>query len=422
MPNLLKLSSPQFGLNIARLMICCMLPALFISPPLTNLLQFLVLIICLLTTQIRQMVMQQIKHPIVIATLAFFIMLTLSALYAQDWALSISMLGGWRKILLLPIVFILFHQTNNWRITALHTFITTAFLFSLLSFVFWSLNIIVPWWSVTSEIGVVVRNHATQGMFFAIAGMISIALTQYLVHPSQQWIRLPYIIIAFLTLSNAIFITTGRSGYAVVIVSACILCLSWVIHNRDQIKYPLWKKILLGFVATGLFSSTLYVSPTAQQKIQQAIHEIKTYQKQDTENLTSMGIRVFFVKNTLSMIQSHPWMGTGTGNFSVGYQHQIKHQIGAAATNTSDPHNQFLKIIAEHGLIGSLFFILFIAAIIKQSLPYCYRTILLMLLLSWSTTSLFNSHFSTYAEGTLLYILLGICLSATQKTTFFTKV
>jgi O-antigen ligase len=79
---------------------------------------------------------------------------------------------------------------------------------------------------------------------------------------------------------------------------------------------------------------------------------------------------------------------------------------------THDPHNQFLKIAAEHGLLGLAVFLALLAAAFRQrGAPPPYRLLGLGVLAAWCATSLFNSHFSTFAEGRFIWLWLGACLA-----------
>jgi O-antigen ligase len=81
-----------------------------------------------------------------------------------------------------------------------------------------------------------------------------------------------------------------------------------------------------------------------------------------------------------------------------------------------DPHNQFLKIAAEHGLLGLLIFLaLLVSAFRQRGAPPPYRLLGLGVLAAWCASSLFNSHFSTFAEGRFIWLWLGACLAAAQR-------
>jgi hypothetical protein len=72
-----------------------------------------------------------------------------------------------------------------------------------------------------------------------------------------------------------------------------------------------------------------------------------------------------------------------------------------------------LAVLTQHGIGGLAVFLVWIVAIARdmRGLPK-YRTLALGLLFGWCVTSLFSSHFRTFAEGHMLTTFLGVLLSA----------
>jgi hypothetical protein len=70
-----------------------------------------------------------------------------------------------------------------------------------------------------------------------------------------------------------------------------------------------------------------------------------------------------------------------------------------------------MKIIAEQGLVGLLVFLGFLAAALRQRCSAPYRLMGLGVLAAWCVTSLFSSHFSTFAEGRVIALWLGAMLA-----------
>jgi pheromone shutdown protein TraB len=114
--------------------------------------------------------------------------------------------------------------------------------------------------------------------------------------------------------------------------------------------------------------------------------------------------RYDFMINTLNLIKKSNskelLLGHGAGNFGNVYNSTIT----SDQLQTSDPHNQYLKILVENGLIGLIIFIIILSLIIFR---WQDNQISVNILIIWLITSLFNSHFSTFAEGTLIWALLG---------------
>ena len=113
------------------------------------------------------------------------------------------------------------------------------------------------------------------------------------------------------------------------------------------------------------------------------------------------------------MIKKNPVFGIGTGAFEEGLNLEIKDLAGPAATKTNDPHNQYLKIMVEQGLIGFVAFLgVIFSAFVARNASQPYRLVGLAVLLSWCATSLANSHFSTFHEGHFIWFWLGAMLAS----------
>jgi hypothetical protein len=67
-------------------------------------------------------------------------------------------------------------------------------------------------------------------------------------------------------------------------------------------------------------------------------------------------------------------------------------------------------------LLGLGVFLALLAVLFRQrGAPPPYRLLALGVLAAWCATSLFNSHFSTFAEGRFIWLWVGACLAAAQS-------
>jgi hypothetical protein len=56
-----------------------------------------------------------------------------------------------------------------------------------------------------------------------------------------------------------------------------------------------------------------------------------------------------------------------------------------------------------------------ITAAWQQPITFPYRILGLAVMIAWCVTSLANSHFTTFAEGTFIYLWLGSILAAEEN-------
>lgn len=246
------------------------------------------------------------------------------------------------------------------------------------------------------------RNYGTQGMAFACAALIcawTILEKKRLGVPS--WVRFT---LGSLLALNILFITDSRSGYVVLGLGLSIL-LSWNASWKHRIV------ICIGLLmAAGL---ALSVSPKMQAKMGKAVTEWTN--ESELESYTAFGTRRVFYRNTVEIIREHWVMGVGAGGFAHAYREHIadKYPLGDwRAEPTGDPHNQYLAVFVEHGIIGVLAFVGWLVALVLDRVgPQAYRGLAVAFLIGWCVTSLFSSHFRTFVEGHLLATFLGVLLA-----------
>jgi O-antigen ligase len=394
------------SLSNARWLIATIIVALMFSPAITNLAELLLVLTIILSPELRQRVYNSSNQPIVLGALTFYFIISIGVLYsAANYMDAISMWTGWRKILLLPLAVALFDDEGS-KFNLSLVFISAACFFCLMSFI----GIITHTYFPVPEhaLGITVRNHATQGMIFSVAAFTSATIALNIKRLSAKF-RLIMALSSLLLIINIAFISNGRSGYVALIICSIALVLGQLIYsNRITIK-----SISLGALSIGVIVATLAIAPDSKQRISQAFDEATHYQEK-TE-ITSMGIRMYFWKNTWELIKEKPLLGYGTGAFESAYREHISNQSGVAATITSDPHNQFLKIATEHGLFGLLVFFAFLASNLRQKSCAPYRMLGLGVLFAWMATSLANSHFSTFSEGIFIFTWIGVMLANESK-------
>jgi O-antigen ligase len=202
---------------------------------------------------------------------------------------------------------------------------------------------------------------------------------------------------------NIAQVAIGRSGYIALIV----MTISFIFLYFT--KASILKKMMLCIVAAAVLVVVLASTPTSQQRIELAKTEFQSGIKVAEE--TSIGARITFWKNTIKIIPHYIFLGTGTGGFEKAYAKQVQEKTGAESIITGDPHNQYLKILLEHGPLGLTIFLLIIFLLLRQECSSPCRQIGIATLLAICTTSIVNSHFSTFNEGQFIWIFSGSLLA-----------
>ena len=253
--------------------------------------------------------------------------------------------------------------------------------------------------------GTLFLNHVTQSMAFAIGALLAgLFATQ---RERSQRSRLLLAAAALVCLANLVLISAGRSGQVALAVAAVSAALLMLTGGRR------WQAVLVLLVlAAGLAAA----SPALQQRFLRIAQEAPALDCSSPQE-SSTALRLLLWRTTGALIRAHPWFGYGVGGFTPAYENEVKSQVrdqpltGWCARPAHDPHNQYLRVMVEAGVLGLAAFLGFIAGAARQPASQPYRGVALALLAAWCTTSLFSSHFQTFNEGHLIALVLGALLA-----------
>ncbi len=384
------------SLLICRYMAIIAAIAAPISTAVTSVACVLMLITWLMSGQVWQGLKISARQPAGKMLLMFFAWLIISSFYADtSWNDKITTLSSWKKLFFTFIVFGFFYQ-SEWKSRFVYCYLAVMSLAAVIATSLWLLNIHV---TAGKEVGIFMTNHSSQSLAFVVAALCCIFMLNETL--SLQMKRLLVVMLA-LFLFNVFFISPSRSGYLALPVAAVFAFIS--LYGYKKIPH------ILGISLAALILLIL-TSSTLQQRINLGWEEKTNYQS--SKNETSIGVRVIFAQNTWELIRQKPLLGYGTSAFKSAYGSlaATKHQDWRGVA-TSDPHNQYLFIWLENGLVGLLLFLAYIYTAIRQGMhQQPYGAIAANVLVAIAATSLFNSNFKTFPEGHLLAFFVG-CLLA----------
>ena len=354
-----------------------------------------VIITWLLTGKSLQTLKESFQHPVGKTILLFYAWLIIGCLYADNtWSAKFTTLLSWQKLL---FAFLLLGVFNNqkWQQRFVYSYLGFMSVASLVGLGLWLLEINPK----HQEIGIFMTNYATQSTAFIAALLCAV----FLVKSEKNWQQVALWLFSVLFLVNIFIISPARSAYLA--VPPAILMIAIYLYGYKKLPHIL-ATVVIALLVVSLSSQKL------QDRIKLGFAEQASYQT--SEKLTSVGTRLIFYSNTLELIKEKPVFGYGTSSFGNTYEAHVaeKYQDWRAG-KTTDPHNQYLFIWLENGIPGLiLFFIYIVTAIrfgLRRQLPY--GAIAASLLLAITASSLFNSHFKTFAEGNLLAFFIGALLA-----------
>jgi O-antigen ligase len=180
-------------------------------------------------------------------------------------------------------------------------------------------------------------NASELGLGLCIAYPLAYALMR---GSNHRLLRLISFLLIVMFIVSIVF--TGSRGAFVGFVAT----LLYILHKE--------KKLLVGLVVLAALSG-----PAIYLVSDQYVQRIKSIGEYEEDE--SVGIRLQLWRAAVNMVADYPVFGVGTGNFPVAYGSSYRAK-GSASLYWS-PHNVFVQIITEMGLVGITVYVLFIAAI-----------------------------------------------------------
>jgi O-antigen ligase len=311
-----------------------------------------------------------------------------------SWAERFGGLDGFHRLLVIPLLLAQFRRSENgaW---VLYGFLASATVLLLVS---WALVLIpgLPWRG--KHIGVPVKDQIFQSAAFLICvfALIGIACDA---GRARNWrMALGLTALAALFLANIAFVITSRT--ALLVAPVLTVLLGW-----RQFR---WKGVLCACLVAGVLDvALLYSSPYLNGRVRQSIADVEAYR--ETNDPSSTGLHIEFLKKSIEIIATAPVIGHGTGSIPEQFRRVVVSGTGAASYATVNPHNQIFAVAIQLGVLGGAVLIAMWAA--------HYWLFRAEGLIAWFgalmvaqnvVSSLVNSHLFDFGHGWLYVFGVGV--------------
>lgn len=324
--NLSRINSYIFGLY-----------GLFISMSvsISSFLAYLMLLIFLIEGNYKEKFSHIKSNPFVYAIIAFVVLHFLGLLWTEDFEGAKNILKREWKLLFI-ILFMLIVQKEHVRYY-LELFIVGMSISELVSYAIW-FQIVPPFMYATLDMPTPFMRHLSYNIYLALAIYL---LLHFLIFDYKLSFRNKLIGLFFLlTMSINMFITGGRAGQI-----AFLILLSIMVYSLIKQHFKVALLICLGAISGVIIA--YYSSPIFFDRTNKVFSDITNFEK---EHNTSVGTRMALAINTLELIKRHPFFGVGTGDLLTEYA-QIN-DSSRYKTPVMHPHNMYLLILAQFGIIG----------------------------------------------------------------------
>jgi len=276
-----------------------------------------------------------LQNRIAIYLLLFFGLFVVGIFYSTaTFHDAIGMAGKYDKLLFAVLLMPLFRSVRcrNYALNAFLAAMMILLLFSYLKY-FGVIKYGINYGPVE-----IFKGHIAFNFLMSFVGYL--LLTKII--KSSGWQRLLLVTALILVFYNVFFMTMARSGY---LVFMGLMALFFVQQLR-------WRGMLVSLLGLMIVCVGIALfSPVFKERAAAAISDVKEY---NHDEVTSVGLRISFVKNSLQLIKKHPLFGTGTGSFQSEYAN-IK---PAPVVKTHNPHNEYLHIGVQFGILGIILLLL----------------------------------------------------------------
>ncbi len=341
----------------------------------------------------------ELTKPILVLTALSLIGIAYSI---SSWKGGVSSFHHILRISYIPI-FAYYMQQNK----HLQRFVLMAFVFAMVYTIFCTMlkvyaHIPIGQRTYAND---VFKNHIVTSYFMAFTVFLSCI---WLMEAKRyRWVLISIISLALYYL---VFLNTGRIGYIMLYLCMCVL--AW---HRFGIKGAIANCVLL----STLMFFALTFSETFSIRMKDLVSEFYLYTQ--GFSIASIGARFDYAVNSLRLFAEAPIFGLGSGGFKAGYALYFQGQ-----ELTTNPHNQYLKIMVELGLVG-LFSFCWLFYKQWQLIKQLNGNALILaqgIFLSFFVGCAFNSLIDNFSEC-YFYCMMTACLipfasikerSATQNT------
>jgi O-antigen ligase len=308
-----------------------------------NLIIFAILFLWFVSGNYGDKLNQIISSKIMVASIIFFGIHLVGLIWTEnlDWGFHI-LRKMWYFLLLLPILYTLVKKEFV-------LYYKIAFITAILLIVVTS--ILIYFELISDDLIAIITTSKNPNPFMShISYNPILAFSIYLVLYEILFIRTHTKTIIFLLIFCAslmtisMFITGGRAGQITFFLMIAIIIFQFFEYHKIK------SLILILILMPVIFSVVYLTSSVFYDRVNMTVESIMNFEENKN---TSLGERIIFNYNSLTLIKDHLIIGVGTGDFPIEYQ-KINMIKSPTMPNVDNPHNMYILILTQLGLTGLL--------------------------------------------------------------------
>lgn len=303
---------------------------------------------------------------------------------------ALHALGSYRELILLPLAMLIF-EDEQWQKKAYYAFFVAIFIAVVASF-----SMRLGWLSEGSDgqEWVPFKSRIAFGFFLAYAAYLTL---NHAIRAQSNISKTLWSAFSVAITFDLLFLVSGRTGHIAFIV---LLTLLFFQNWRTALRHWL--------VITLLLVTILPAVVLTSQAIQGRSGDVAL--ATEKPEASSIGLRLIFWESSMRIFADHPFLGAGTGSFANEF---LTHANGYEILKAENPHNEYLLIACQLGIIGVCFFLWLLFSLFKEAkqMPEMYGTATQGLVVAMAVGCMFNSFLRDHGEGHFFAIFAGMLLS-----------
>jgi O-antigen ligase len=313
-----------------------------------------------------------------------------------SWAERIDGLGGFHRLLVIPLLLAQFRRSGN-GMRVLYGFFAAAIVLLLAS---WTLTLEpnLAWLHANPVYGVPVKDDISQSTIFLICAFVLIWRICDSLREKNWWLTSALAVLAALFLANLVFVASSRAD--ILVAPFLIVLLGW---RQFQWKGAVIACVAGVILAAGSWASSQYL----RDRLAVAVADVDAYRLTNANN--DIGEHVEFLRKSVGFVRAAPWIGHGTGSIASEFRRSAVGQTGVTAVASVNPHSQIFAVAIQLGLLGTIVLLaMWIAHYFLFRVTGFTAWIGTVVVVENIVSSLVSSHLFDFMHGWLYVLGVGV--------------
>lgn len=236
-----------------------------------------------------------------------------------------------------------------------------------------------------------------------VYGVLVATLAYWAAHRAAEAVgaaRYLWTALVLLVAHNVFYVVASRTGYLIFAVFAFVF-----IVQRFR-----GRRLVALVVALAALAAAIYgTSPLLRYRVDTAIVQLLSHKSGEVGGSTHQRLDMW--EKSVGMIAASPLLGHGTGSFNLVHR-KLYPDSGKFL---SHPHNEYLMIGVQLGLVGAALFVMLLVALWRGRVRLDREARLLVegLLVAYAVDSLLNATLLDHTEGHWFGFLVGVLFAQT---------